>query len=227
MSQAGPPGFVAGKIQHRFVDEFGSSGPLSFDRESRTVDAVLSRGSPVQRVYGTEILRISPSAVDLSRVNTNSAPLLDSHNQIGVTAALGRVSRAWFDDGALVAKLKFNETPQGEQAMGMVGRGELSSLSAGYRVDAWEIRDEDGDIIDPEVDRVRWDDNLTFTATKWQLLEASLVLVPADDSASIRSLGGGNPIADVRARMVARTRMMARQSQYDDRVALFGSNFDE
>jgi hypothetical protein len=50
------------------------------------------------------------------------------------------------------------------------------------------------------------------------LLEASLVCVPADADASIRSLGGGNSIADIRARMLGRqnladvrSRMLARQ----------------
>lgn len=227
MARPAPPGFAAGNVQHRFVDEIGSSGPMRFDRESRTVDAVLSKGSPVQRVYGTEILRISPSAVNLDRVASNSVPLLDSHRQDGINAGLGRIARAWIDGGALLGKLKFNQTPQGDQAMNMVARGELSSLSAGYRTDEWLIRDEDGNEIDPEVDRVRWDDNLTFEATKWQLLECSLVLVPADQSASVRSLGrGGNLIGDVRARMTARAAMTARQSRYDDRAALFGDADD-
>jgi hypothetical protein len=46
---------------------------------------------------------------------------------------------------------------------------------------------------------VRWDDDLTFTATRWQLFEASLVGVPADAASSIRSLGANDPvIADIR-----------------------------
>jgi hypothetical protein len=73
----------------------------------------------------------------------------------------------------------------------MVARGEIAGISAGYQVDEWEIADADGRIIEP--DRVRWDDDgLTFTATRWRLLEASLVSVPADGSASIRSLGSGS-----------------------------------
>jgi hypothetical protein len=41
----------------------------------------LSRGSPVTRFYGTEILEISGRAIDLSRVEAGVAPLLDSHRQ--------------------------------------------------------------------------------------------------------------------------------------------------
>jgi phage head maturation protease len=217
---AGPRGWHRGMIERRFVND-GDAGPISFDRKSRTVDAVISRGSPVQRFYGTETLRISRSAVDLSRVNTNSAPLLDSHNQIGVGSALGRITKAWLDGGAVLGTLKFNRTAAGDLAMGMVERGELGSLSAGYRVDEWEIRDEDGDIVDPDTTSIRWDDNLSFEATKWQLIEASLVLIPADSAAMVRSLGGARiasrqEIANARARMKARQIMSDRMSAYHD-----------
>ena len=42
--------------------------PTSYDAASRTVNAILSVGSPVERPYGVEILKISPSAIDLARV---------------------------------------------------------------------------------------------------------------------------------------------------------------
>jgi hypothetical protein len=42
--------------------------PSSYDAASHTVEAVISMGSPVRRVYGTEVLRIHESAVDTKRV---------------------------------------------------------------------------------------------------------------------------------------------------------------
>jgi len=79
---------------------------------------------------------------------------------------------------------------------------------------------------------LHWDDTgLTFTATKWELIECSLVAVPADASASVRSLQADSGkfvwddgdvevvtesrncpqfIIDVRARMWARQRMVER-----------------
>jgi hypothetical protein len=96
--------------------------------------SVISRGSPVQRFYGIEKLRISPKAVVLDRM---PVPLLDSHNSSGITSALGRIRRAWFDGGALMGGLTFNETAAGEMALGMVERCEILSISAGYKVLSW------------------------------------------------------------------------------------------
>jgi hypothetical protein len=75
----------------------------------------------------------------------------------------------------------------------MVKRGEITGISAGYRVEEWQISDENGDIIDPEKSRLRRDDadDLTYTAVVWELIECSLVTTPADTAATVRSIGGG------------------------------------
>jgi hypothetical protein len=185
MAKTAPRGWNAGATDTRFADV----APQSYSKKDRTVDAIISMGSPVKRFYGTEVLRIDPASVVLSRM-ASGIPLLDSHNQGGISNALGRVQETWFRRGALMGKMKFNETKEGQIAEGMVARGEIAGISAGYRVEEWEITDEDGKVIDPD-NGVRWDDDLTFTATRWELLEASLVAVPADGSAGIRSLGSG------------------------------------
>jgi hypothetical protein len=170
---------------------------------------VISRGSPVQRIFGIEKLRIDPSAVIIDRLISTGIPFLDSHQQIGIDNALGKFQRIWFPgDGSLVGKIKFNNTPKGKLAAGMIGRGEISGVSCGYKVLDWEITDENGDVLDPEHDRIRWDDTgLTFEATSWELLEVSAVLVAADSSAAIRGLAIGHSVADTLARMEARQRM--------------------
>jgi phage head maturation protease len=166
---------------------FFDGAPKSFDAENRTCDAILSTGSEVRRFYGRERLRIDSKSVDLSRVRAGQVPLLDSHDQSSITNALGRVQTAWVAGGALMAKLRFNKTAEGRKAMGMVSRGEVSGISCGYTVDDWEISNDDGDILDPDKDRIRYDDDLIFTAVSWRLHEASLVSVPADSTASVRS----------------------------------------
>jgi hypothetical protein len=211
---SGPRGWHAGLVEHRFLD----SKPTSFDASTRTVNAVISMGTPVARFYGTETLRISPEAVNLDRMKGGSTiPLLDSHQAGGIANALGRITSTWFARGALWGKLAFNETPNGDLAMGMVARGEITGISAGYSVREWEIADADGNVLDPEVQNIRWGDELTFEAVKWDLHEASLVSVPADPLSGIRSLGGGDRafisgghVGAARQRMLARHRMHER-----------------
>lgn len=196
--------------QVRFADT--APQPSSFDRAARSVNCTISMGSPVKRPYGTEVLEISSKAVDLSRIGSVGIPLLDSHNQHGIDNHLGRITQAWFHRGALMGKIVFNKTERGQMAMGMVERGEIAGISAGYIVREWRITDEKGRVIDPEKTRISLDDDLTFTASRWQLLEASLVSVPADASASIRSLGGrmwpSVTEVEARARLRARARML-------------------
>lgn len=213
----GPRGWHAGLVEHRKQRFVADEGPVSYDPTTRSVDAVLSAGSPVQRFYGVERLRIDERAIDLSRV---PIPLLDSHNQSSITNALGRVSSTWFTDQqgepALAGRLVFNDTREGRRAEHMIRRGEINSVSIGYAVSEWEISDADGRVIDP--DYVRWDDTgLTFTAARWELMEASLVCIPADGMASIRSLSlGGGTIADIVARMECRQRMHERVWELHD-----------
>lgn len=190
--------------------------PSTYDAKTRTVQAILSKGSPVQRFYGTEKLQITSTAVDLNRIYTAGVPLLDSHKQDGINNALGRATSAWIDGGALMGAITFNETPEARKAEGMVERGEITGISIGYRVADWKITDADGDVVDPEIDQHRWsDDKLTFTAIRWELLEISLCSVPADAAAGIlrsnvdRALPS-TTIRDARARMLARQRMHDR-----------------
>lgn len=192
------------------ADTTASAGPRSYNKAQHSFEAVIATASPVARVYGTEVLRISPQAVDLSRLREGSVPLLDSHQQSSIDNVIGRMTSANFDRGVLVGKFIFAQTPAGMKAEAMVARGEITGVSAGYRVDRWEISASDGKIVDEAA--ARWDDELTFTATRWALFECSLVSVPADSAAMIRSLGGQNDDEEVR-NVLARAR--ARQAIID------------
>jgi Caudovirus prohead serine protease len=211
-----------GFIEHRFAS---ASSPSSYDKATHSCDCIISAGAAVNRVYGTEILRIDRASVDLSRVESGSAPLLDSHSQASIDSVLGRIDSAWIKSGQLYGKVIFAQTHAGRRAEGMVERGELKGISAGYSVSKWEISDADGNVLDPQ-SSPRWDDDLTFTAVRWQLLEASLVGVPADAASAVRSFGGAatGDLIDVRARMNARQIMHVRQSMYDRQARAIGGN---
>jgi phage head maturation protease len=211
MTISGPKGWSRDQITTRF----SNTAPSSYDRTNHTADCIISKGSPVTRFYGTEVLRIDERSVGLDRMkNGSQIPLLDSHQSGGIANALGRFQDIWFERGALMGKIVFNQTPNGKLAEGMVERGEIVGISAGYAVRDWEITDEDGKVLDPDNTQIRWDDNLTFTAIRWDLHEGSLVSVPADHLSGIRSFGStnANNLNDIRARMNARQRMVERMS---------------
>ena len=209
VKMSGPSGWNPHEITTRFV----TTSPRSFNARTRTVDCIVSTGAPVARVYGVEILTISRDAVNIDRVTSRMCPLLDSHRTDHISQALGMVTQAWVERGALMATLAFNQTPEGDAALGMVSRGEIAGISAGYRVREWMCTDEDGVIIDQEA--TRWREGLTFTAVEWELLEISICAVPADSSAGIRDFS--NHLTDIRARMRARQAM-------SDRMSLWSSN---
>jgi phage head maturation protease len=211
-----------GKSETRFADV----APSSYDAKARTVDCIISMGSPVARFYGVEKFLISPEAVDLSRMRGGSMiPVLDSHQAGSIGNALGKVTQAWFDRGALWGTIAFNQTPNGKLAEGMTARGEISGISAGYCVRDWQITDSEGRVVDPDVDRIRWDeDGLTFTATKWELHECSICTIPADPLSGIRSLGSNADRAFVNRANDVLVRMQVRQRMHERQTAAFGNS---
>jgi HK97 family phage prohead protease len=152
----------------------------SYDATTRTVEAVLSAGSPVKRFFFTEELEISEAAIDLARAANGLVPLLDAHNQSNIAAVIGSISNVRIQGGELLGTLTFGETDAARAAEGMVARKELKGISIGYRVNTWTIVSQE-------------DGHETWRATRWELLEVSLVPVPADANAGVRANGGPTP----------------------------------
>ena len=72
--------------------------------------------------------RIASDAIDLGRMQQGGIPLLDHHKQDGLDSVLGRVTETWIKGGALMGRLKFNLTDNGQKAEGMVARGEIAGI---------------------------------------------------------------------------------------------------
>jgi phage head maturation protease len=147
--------------------------PRTLDRKNRTVAVTLSTGAPVTRAgfdgpY-TERLEISPAAVDLSRLPVS---VLDGHRQDSVADILGTLESVTFEDGAMVGIVKISA--RYEALLDDIEAGIIRSVSIGYTVQTYDDR--------PGNSRQK-----TRTATKWTLVEASFVSVPADPQASVRS----------------------------------------
>jgi hypothetical protein len=214
MTQIAPKGWSASKVEHRFA----GGTPSSYNATDHTATCVISAGASVDRIFGKEVLTISREAIDLSRI---PCPLLDSHSQTSIDSILGVIESAWVSNGELFGKIRFAQTPRGKLAEGMVARGEITGISAGYKVLSWLVTDADGDVVDES--NASWSDDLTFVAERWQLYEASLVGVPADIASAIRRADGDpDHVEATRARMQSRERMAARASDLetsDDDVA--------
>jgi phage head maturation protease len=115
--------------------------------------------------------------------------------------------------------LAFDDSESGRMAEGLVSRGTVRGISIGYAVTEWEITDDEGNVVDQS--RLRYDEEYIFTAKRFTLLECSLVSVPADSNAFVRSFGSSAPIgataaAAIVARMSARSRIAARSHANED-----------
>ena len=141
--------------------------PGTLDLEAGTADVVLTTGAPVQRAGHVEVLGILPENVEFAA----RIPLLDSHRQQSIADIKGSVSNIRFEPGAVVGTMTITDPA----ALAAVARGDVTGVGVGYRVKKWsEGRDAKSG------KRIR-------TATLFEIVEASLVAVPADALATIRS----------------------------------------
>ena len=158
----------------------------SYDASTRSVEAILSVGAAVDRGDFIEELLIDESAIDLSRVRSGLVPLLNAHQRWDIGGVLGQVRDCRIDTGRLIGRLFFADTEAGRAAEGMVARGELRGVSIGYNILRWEPAPPV-----PDDGENRW------RATRWELMEASLVPVPADPATGVRSAGEVTPAHSV------------------------------
>jgi HK97 family phage major capsid protein/HK97 family phage prohead protease len=152
------PTTTAPALLQRFVALEASSAAAD------TFSLSFSSEAPVERAYGVEVLSHAPGAVDLSRASAGVMPFLWNHDSAQV---LGVVERAQIGGGKGRAVIRWGTSPLAQQYRADVEAGILSAISVGYQVDKVEVRG-----------------NVT-TATKWTVLEISLVAVPADGDVGI------------------------------------------
>jgi HK97 family phage prohead protease len=129
--------------------------------DQRTIPAVLSTDTGVQRGDYTEILLHASGSIDLSRF---PLPVLVSHDSGQLNIAIAE--NPAISSGKLRANIRFGESDQAKQIFADVQTGIINSLSVGYE---WlEYVEEQGK---------------TIKVTRWQPLEVSIVSVPADHNA--------------------------------------------
>lgn len=190
--------------------------PSTVDVERRTTRLLFSTGAPVRRQGPDgpylEVLEVTPAAVRLDRLN-QGAPLLDSHRASDLSSVLGVVERAWIENGAAWAEVRFRETDEAEAVLRDVASGALRNASVGYAVHTWREEERDGLLI--------------RTATDWEPYELSLVPIPAEAGAGVRSFNNSesentmsstNPTLAERRR-VTEIRRAVRTAGLPDRLA--------
>ena len=141
------------------------------EEAQRSVRAALSTETPVDRMFGREVLIHSDDAIDLSRADNNGLPLLVNHDDR--SPPIGRVRNLALEDGVLRGDLVFSDATQpARDAWALASEGTLSDVSIRYRINAYEIHGADTDAEE-------------FRVTDWTILEGSVVSVPADANAGI------------------------------------------
>lgn len=157
-------------------------GPRSIDDESRTVELIITTTTGVRRTDWTtgrpylEVLSMDPAHVRLDRINAG-APLLDSHNSFSVADQLGAVvpGSVSLEKKAMLGRVRFSKRESVQPIWEDVKDGILKSVSVGYRVYRYEEVPSKGEALP-----VR-------RAIDWEPYETSLVPIPADFGARVRS----------------------------------------
>ncbi|WP_440217157.1 prohead protease/major capsid protein fusion protein [Chromobacterium piscinae] len=152
----------------------------SIDGEARTVELVWSTGAKVRRFDWNrwqpfdEELSMEPGAVRMDRLNSGAA-LLNTHFQLSLEGQIGVVEEARLQDGQGWARVRFSKRADVEPYWQDVVDGIIRNVSVGYIVHTYQITEEpDGGVA-------------RYLAIDWEPYEISLVPVPADADAGIRS----------------------------------------
>ena len=161
--------------------------PNSIDAEKRTAELVWTTGARVRRYsfWGDgewiEELSLEDDAVDLRRLR-NGANLLAAHDSWGLKGIIGVVEDARLEgangDRRGVARVRFSERADVEPIFGDVKAGIIRHVSVGYIIHKLEE-------VDPG--NKRDEEPPVYRATRWEPVEVSLVAVPADAGAGVRS----------------------------------------
>lgn len=125
-------------------------------------DISISSEAEVERWFGVEVLSHESSAVDMSRMVSGAAVLVDhGGDQVGV------VESARLEGGKLRGVIRFSQNTRGQEVERDVRDGIRRNVSVGYFVKkAKRVEERDG--LD------------VWKVTRWQPAEVSIVSVPAD-----------------------------------------------
>ncbi|MFA5922324.1 MAG: prohead protease/major capsid protein fusion protein [Methylococcaceae bacterium] len=161
--------------------------PATLDEKARTVELTWTTGAQARRSDGwddwIEELSMNPADIRMDFINSGSAPLLADHNSYGLAGVIGVVERAWIANAVGHAVVRFSERADVEPIFQDVKSGILKNISVGYRTYAMTKM--------PATDSQSLP---VFMATDWEPKEISIVPIPIEGGAKIRSEGKINSV---------------------------------
>lgn len=157
------------QIQSRGAASAGST----WDAENWTFEVVLSAGSGVVRqdARGTYLESLS-----LSQGWPNRVPLLDGHARASLDDRLGFVDNIHVVGAELRGRAVLSRhNPKSQRIAAEFSDGHFPEISIGYAIKQWSERTNPATKTREKI------------AVAWDLLEGSLVVIPADPAARVRS----------------------------------------
>ena len=141
-----------------------------FDEATRTLTLSFASETPCTVWGDKEILIISEDAMDTSRFTQGVMPVLFNHNRDAVIASINRI---WIENKKAYAEIVFDDDEESLKIMRKVQSGSCRGVSVGYKPKTYEIVDRDAVSAEGFV-------GPCYIARKWEVLEFSIVSVPAD-----------------------------------------------
>lgn len=165
--------------------------PETLNEEQRTVEVIFGTDTPV-RMYTWdgpvwEILSFDTRHVKMDRLK-RGAPMLDNHSRYGSVddTVIGVVESARVDGSQGYATVRFANDEKGLRLLEKVKDGILRNISVGYTVSKYE-----------RTKATKPGEMDTLRAIDWTPHEISLVPVPADAKAQVRSEGQPDQFIEV------------------------------
>lgn len=164
MADGGSKRTIKGSTETRTLQVSAITG----EDGARKYAAALSSELPVERWFGIEILSHDSGAVNLARCD-GGLQLLFNHD---VNVPLGRVQDVRLDGDKLRGNLTFSKRAAAQEFRQDIDDGMLRDISIRYSIDDFE-------------ERTGPHGNPSYLITRWTVLEASVVTVPADHTVGI------------------------------------------
>lgn len=143
------------------------------DEKTRSVEVAFSSEEPVRRWFGAEVLLHGRGNVDLSRLKSMGAALMN-HNP---SVIVGPVRDIRVEEKRGRARVIFDDDEDGERALRKVKSGSLRGISVGYAIEKGrEVQEGE-----------EWEGvtGPAIVATRWTPYEISFTPVPADATVGV------------------------------------------